>query len=293
MSDPLILKKIMLVIRKSLLFVLFIVIITGCNSKKDEVVIATAFDYTLYNSDIKGIVPEGTTKNDSIIIIKNYINNWVRQKIVLHKAEKNLNSDQKDFTKQLEDYKNSLVIYSYETKLINQLLDTNVNHEEIEKYYNANTENFLLKDNIIKVNYVKLELNSPIKAKIKNLLFNKNDDGDNKSQLVDLCSKHAVNFYLDDDAWLLFDDMLKEIPIETYDQEAYLKSNRTIETKDDNFYYLINIKDFKTRESVSPLSFEKDNIRNIIINKRKLELIQNMHKEVFDEAVKNNDFKIY
>jgi hypothetical protein len=132
-----------------------------------------------------------------------------------------------------------------------------------------------------------------MKAKFKNLVLSKKDDNGDKNQLVDLCTKYAVNFYLDDDAWLLFDDLLKEIPIETYDQEAYLKSNRTIETKDENFYYLINIKDFKIRESTSPISFEKDNIKNIIINKRKLELVQNMHKEAFDQAVKNNDFKIY
>ena len=268
-------------------------LLISCNSEKEDVILATAFDYTLYQSDIKGIVPAGTSKTDSISIIKNYIDNWIKQKIILQKADKNLNSDQKNFDQQLEDYKNSLIIYSYETKLINQLLDTNISNDEIEKYYNNNADNFQLKDNIIKVNYVKLDINSPLKAKFKNMVFSKKDNNDEKSQLIDLATKHAVNFYLDDDSWLLFDDLLKEIPIETYDQEAYLKSNRTIESKDENFYYLIHIKDFKIRETTSPISFEKDNIRNIIINKRKLELIEKMQKEAYDQAVKNNDFKIY
>lgn len=268
-------------------------LLMSCNSEKEDVILATAFDYTLYQSDIKGIVPAGTSKTDSISIIKNYIDNWIKQKIILQKADKNLNSDQKNFDQQLEDYKNSLIIYSYETKLINQLLDTNISNDEIEKYYNNNADNFQLKDNIIKVNYVKLDINSPLKAKFKNMVFSKKDNNDEKSQLIDLATKHAVNFYLDDDSWLLFDDLLKEIPIETYDQEAYLKSNRTIESKDENFYYLIHIKDFKIRETTSPISFEKDNIRNIIINKRKLELIEKMQKEAYDQAVKNNDFKIY
>lgn len=268
-------------------------LLISCNSEKEDVILATAFDYTLYQSDIKGIVPAGTSKTDSISIIKNYIDNWIKQKIILQKADKNLNSDQKNFDQQLEDYKNSLIIYSYETKLINQLLDTNISNDEIEKYYNNNADNFQLKDNIIKVNYVKLDINSPLKAKFKNMVFSKKDNNDEKSQLIDLATKHAVNFFLDDDSWLLFDDLLKEIPIETYDQEAYLKSNRTIESKDENFYYLIHIKDFKIRETTSPISFEKDNIRNIIINKRKLELIEKMQKEAYDQAVKNNDFKIY
>ncbi|MFZ4412817.1 MAG: hypothetical protein ACOYOV_07015 [Bacteroidales bacterium] len=262
----------------------------GCSTKDKEDVVATAFDYQLFKSDLKGIIPIGTTKSDSVAIIKNFINNWIRQKIVLNRAEKNLTSDQKDFTIQLENYRNSLLVYSYESKLINQLLDTVVSNEQIQAYYDKNADNFLLKDNIIKVNYVKLDVNSPNKTKIKSLLFSKNE---NKNQLIDLCSKQAVNFYLEDDEWLLFNDLLKEIPIETYNQEAFLKNNRTIETVDENYYYLINVKDFKIKESISPLSFEKDNIRNIIINKRKLELINKMHNELFDEAVKKNDFKIY
>ncbi len=276
---------------KNILFFLILgSFLLGCKSKNNEDIVATAFDYKLYKTDLKGIIPQGTTKNDSIAIIKNFINNWIRQKIVLYKAEKNLTNEQKDFADQIENYRNSLLVYSYESKLVNQLLDTAISNEQIQEYYDKNTDNFLLKDNIIKVNYVKLEINSPNKAKIKSLLFSKSD---NKNQLLELCGKQAVNFYLEDNEWLLFNDLLKEIPIETYDQEAFLKNNRTIETKDENYYYLINIKDFKIKESASPLSFEKDNIRNIIINKRKLELISKMHNELYDEAVKNNNFKIY
>ncbi len=280
----------MINLKKLLYISLSLCLFMGCSTKNKEDVVATAFDYQLYKSDLKGIIPIGTTKSDSIAIIKNFINNWIRQKIVLNKAEKNLTGDQKDFTVQIENYRNSLLVYSYESKLINQLLDTVVSNEQIQAYYDKNADNFLLKDNIIKVNYVKLDVNSPNKAKIKSLLFSKNES---KNQLIDLCSKQAVNFYLEDDEWLLFNDLLKEIPIETYNQEAFLKNNRTIETTDENYYYLINVKDFKIKESISPLSFEKDNIRNIIINKRKLELINKMHNELFDEAVKKNDFKIY
>ncbi|MEI6822768.1 MAG: hypothetical protein WCL51_12610 [Bacteroidota bacterium] len=269
-----------------LTIVLFLI---SCNKKKNEVIVATAFEYNLYKSDLKGIVPPNTSKNDSVLIIKNYLNNWVRQKIILHKADKNLTNNQKDFTEQIENYRNSLVVYNYESKLITQLLDTVVKKEQIEDYYKKNTDNFLLKNNIIKVNYIKLSSKSPYKAKIKQMLFS----GSDKNQLYKQCSQNAANYYIDDDKWLLFDDLLKEIPIETYDQEAYLRNHRTIEISDSSFYYLINIKDFKIKESISPLSFEKENIRNIIINKRKLELINKMHDEVYQDALKNKDFKIY
>ncbi len=265
----------------------------SCNKKKSEEVVASAFDYNLYKSDLKGIVPPNTSKSDSILIIKNYINNWIRQKVILHKAEKNLNDNQKDFTEQLESYRSSLVVYTYESKLITQLLDTSVTKNQIEDYYKKNTDNFLLKNNIIKVNYIKLTTKSPYKAKVKQMLFSNSDNAANKNQLYKMCTQNAVNFFLEDDTWLLFEDLLKEIPIETYDQEAYLRNHRTIEISDSSFYYLINIKDFKIKESISPISFEKENIRNIIINKRKLELITKMHDEVYQDALKNKDFKIF
>jgi hypothetical protein len=113
-----------------------------------------------------------------------------------------------------------------------------------------------------------------------------------KKKLTELSSKYAVNSFLDDNNWLVFNDILKEIPIETYNQEEYLKNNRYIEIEDSVYVYLLNIKGFLIKESVSPLSFEKDNIRSIIINKRKIKLIGDMEKSIYDDAVKNGDFEI-
>src|SRR5947207_561682 len=92
-------------------------------SKKDA--IARAYDYILYPEDLTGIVPEGASRTDSIAIVKNYIDNWIRHKSVLHKAENNLDEEKKNVQDQLEEYRNSLVTYAYETELIRQKLDTN------------------------------------------------------------------------------------------------------------------------------------------------------------------------
>ena len=81
--------------------------------KKDA--IAKAFDYYLYLDDLVGVVPSGASREDSITIVKNYIDNWVRHKAVLHKAESNLDDDKKNVSRQLEEYRNSLITYAYET----------------------------------------------------------------------------------------------------------------------------------------------------------------------------------
>ena len=103
----------------------------------------------------------------------------------------------------------------------------------------------------------------------------------------------AEEYFLDNETWVLFNNLTKNIPIKTYNQELFLKNNRFIEITDVPYHYLINFIDFKIKESISPLSIEKENIRRIILNKRKMELIKNMENEIFDYALKNNKFEIY
>ena len=268
---------------------------TSCSFFKhkngDNDPVAKVFDATLYRSDIKEIVPRGKSKQDSVLIVKSYIDSWIRKELVLNKANKNLVDEAKDVEKQLEDYKNSLIIYAYEKELVRQQLDTNVKEAEIEKYYNEHQGNFELKDNIIKVLYLKLARNSPKISSVRQ--WYKSSRPNDRKALEDYAHQYAINYYFDDNSWLLFDDLLKEIPIKTYDKEQFLKNNHHIEIEDSTNLYFVNISGFMIKESTSPLSFERDNIKSIIINKRKLKLIEDMEKKVYVEAVKNSDFKVY
>jgi len=253
--------------------------------------VARAFDYILYSEDLIGIVPAGASEVDSISITGNFIENWIRQKSVLHKAEKNLDDEKKDVAKKLEEYRNSLLTYAYETELVRQNLDTVVTEDEIESFYDKNKNNFELKDNIIKVNYLKLNKKSPKLAKVKDW-FRSSSEKDRKS-LQDYCHQYALNYFLDDSTWLLFDDLLKEIPIKTYDKEQYLQNNRNIEIEDSVNIYLVSIKGFMMKNSLSPLSFERNNIRTMIINQRKLALVERMEREAYEDARKNGDVEVY
>ena len=122
----------------------------------------------------------------------------------------------------------------------------------------------------------------------------KSEDKRDKSALENYCRQYAENFYLDENAWLLFDDLLKEIPIQaTYNKEAFLQNNRFVEVADQDNLYFVNIKGFQIKNSISPLSFETENIRNIILNKRKLALIIKMKEEVEREARTNHEIEIF
>ncbi|MEP7170682.1 MAG: hypothetical protein ABI855_15025 [Bacteroidota bacterium] len=279
-------------------FITVIILLSACGYFKKEkdkegkhATVARVFDKYLYKDEIAKMVPAKTSHEDSVMMVKSFIDNWIRQNVVLHKAETNLSDDEKNVDKRLEEYRNSLITYIYESELIRQKLDTVVTDEEVEKYYNTNPRNFELKDNIIKAIYVKTKKNAPKLDKLRE--WYKSDKTKDILLLEEYCHQFATDFSLDDKTWLLFDDLLKKIPIKTYDKEEYLKNNRFIEVEDTSDIYFVNIKGFMIKESVSPLSFEKENIRSLIINKRKQLLIQDMEKAAYDQAVDNNDFEIY
>jgi len=253
--------------------------------------VARVYNDYLYESDLKSVIQKGTLAKDSISLAKSYIDSWIHQRLVIHQAEQNPTNDQMDFTQQLANYKNSLIIYTYENELVRQKLDTLVTDENIEIYYDGNQQNFQLKDNIVQLQYVKLPLKSAFVKQFRKLL--NSDNPVDKTRLAQQCEQYASDYFLDDQNWLPFNDLLKQIPIKTYNQEEFLKNHRELEYQDSAYIYIVRFKDFKIKESVSPLSFEKEHIRNIILNKRKIDLIRKMREDIFEHAQKKNDFEIY
>ncbi|MEO8148695.1 MAG: hypothetical protein ABI723_13705 [Bacteroidia bacterium] len=253
--------------------------------------VARVYDTYLYKADLTGIVPKGTSNSDSVMIVKNYIDNWIKQNVILHKAESNLNNDEKDVEDQLQQYRNSLITFIYQRELIKEKLDTVVNDAEMEEYYNQNQSNFQLRDNIVKFLFVKVNANAPKIKKLRD--WYRSSSAADRRLLEDYCHQFAVDFFLNDDEWIPFDQCVNKTGIKTYNQEEYLQNNRTIEIADSANITFVCIKDFKIKESLSPLSFETDNIRNLIINKRKLELIHEMEKAAYQQALVNKDFEIY
>jgi hypothetical protein len=274
-------------------FFSFLLLIVSCSfiQKEQEAPVARVFDKLLYSPEIKEFIPDGTSSEDSIAMAENYINSWIQSTLLYHQAESNLTDEQKDFAKKLEDYRRSLVIYTYEQKLIEQRLDVEITDEQIEQYYQENKKNFELKDNITKVVYIKVNKNAPNIDKVRK--WYKSSNQEDIIALEGYAYQFADNFFFDTETWLLFDDLIKEIPIRTYNQEDFLKNNRFVEIEDSEYYYFVNIIGFKIKNSISPLSFEKDNINKILMNKRKLQLITKMKNDIYNEAIQNNNIEIY
>ncbi len=281
--------------KKNCLSVFILVLIVGsCNNatfNNSDRVIARVYDEYLYFSDIRDLVPHATLPSDSLSITQNYINNWVKTQLLVYQANKNLADEQKDFSRQLDNYRNSLIIYNYETEFIRQNLDTVVSGEEIEEYYNKFSGNFKLSENIIQVVYAKVNENSPYRKKIRELV-NSDSEADRDS-LEFYCIRYAIDYGLIDNEWITFDELLDMIPLMVENPEVFLVNNQQIKRYQKPGWFYANILAYGLKDSISPLSLETNNISSIILNKRKKQLIKKMHEEVYEQAVRENKFEFF
>jgi hypothetical protein len=274
-----------------LLFFIFSFAVSCNLFDNDEQPIAKAFDKFLYLKDLDGVVPKNVHGNDSAAMVLAFIDQWQHEQVIQHQAETNVDIDYNAIQNQIEAYKKSLIRFQYEQLLIQQKLDTVVTDAAILNYYQANQDNFQLKKPILKVSYVKLPQQAP-KIKMVKKLFASSDMRD-LDLLEKYCFKYSPNFSLLDTVWHYPEELAQIFPIEKIGENNYNNLNRIFEISENNTLYLVILRDSKFRDSLSPLAFEKDNIKNLIINQRKLALINQMEKEVFKEAQKNNELEIY
>ena len=275
------------VFKQLFLFFCIMVFLISCGGNNQEgISVARVYDKTLSLKELQQALPIGLSKKDSVAFAKDFIDQWIKRNVVLKRAESNLTENQKDVSQQLEDYRVSLLIFAYERELIRQKLDTTINPAEIESYYKQNSANFELRSNIIRLKYIKLPIKTPNADKAKRWFVSQRpDDFKRLEQFVNL---YAVNFLLDDSNWLLLEDVIKEIPMGNYSMADFNSNKRFLELDDKDYHYLVSINGFMVKDSNAPLSFEKDNIRNIILNKRKIKLVEQMQLDALNDAMNEN-----
>jgi hypothetical protein len=275
----------------SLLLAILLAGLISCSDKKaapDDWVVKVG-EKVLTRTDLAEIIPDGLSAEDSAKVADTHINRWVKDNVVLMKAEYNLPANLMDFDKQLTDYRNSLVVYTYERELVKQKLDTVITDREIQTYYDENPRNFELRDYIIRANFVKLGKDAPKLAQFEKWM--QSDDDAHYYDIENYCTQFAVSTFLDSERWLYFDELLKEMPVKVVDKEKFLKENKYLKLSEGDYLYIIKIIEYQLKDATSPLELVKSDIRNIIVNKRKKEFIGKMRQDLMDEALIDNEIQ--
>lgn len=273
------------------IFLYILPLFFACKQSNNDKQIARVNDVILYESELESALPKEISAEDSLSLVEAFIDNWVREQLLLQRAELNLTDDQTNVEKRIKEYKNSLLIYAYQNQLIKQNLDTIVTPEQVKKYYEENTKNFELKDFILKGFYAKFRLETPDLQKIKNGFFSNKEKEFEKA--LESCHKYAINFDLDTSKWKYFNDILKEIPINTSDRASYIRNHKNIEVQDTTAIYLFKVTQYDLKDNISPIELEEKRIKNTILNQRKVEFIKQLKKDIYEDAIQKKEVEIF
>jgi len=258
----------------------------------DRIPVARVNDSYLYYDDIKDLVSEGTPKEDSTVVVQNFINRWATQQLFVDGAKLNLNETKQDeFNKLVDQYKNDLYTKAYLEALVNRNMNTTVSNDEAQTYYNANKDVFKLNEELLKFRYIHLDANmnnySTIEQKFRR--YNAKD----KKDLEDM-SIQFKSYSLNDTIWIKASQVINKISAVTPENKSQLlKKSNFVQLKDSLGVYLMQINDVLLRNDTAPLEYVKPVIDQIVINKRKLELIRELEKDITKDAIKNKQFEIY
>lgn len=277
-----------------MLIILMCISSIGCDkfeARKTEKPLSRVGEVYLYPSDVTGIFPVKITQNDSLLILNNFIDKWIKKQLLLQKAELNLTEEQKDVTRQLDEYRTSLLIFKYEQSLILQKLDTVISQTEIEEYYNENPSNFILDKNLVKALFIKLPRNVPNIEQFRRLYYSNLEE--DIQQLENYCYQFATKYDFFDDMWINFTHIQAELPQRVYSPEKSLKWYKRFEQKDSTYNYFVYIRDNRVEGEVAPIDYVSDNIKSIILNKRKLHFITELENDIFNDALAKGEFTIY
>lgn len=281
--------------RYIILIILLVTVFTSCNFFKesdDRKPIARVNNTYLYYDDIKNLVSEETSKEDSTLLVQNFINRWATQQLFIDGAKLNLSQTKQDeFNKLIEQYKTDLYTKAYIEAIVKRDMDTTVTNAEAQTYYKQNKDIFRLNEELLKFRYIHLDENiSNYKSIVdKFRRFNTKDKKELNEKSI-LFKSYSFN----DTIWIKVNQVINKIPAITSDNKnQLLKKSNFVQLKDSLGVYLVQINDVLLRNDTAPLEYVKPTIDQIVVNKRKLELIRKLEKDITKDAINNKQFEIY
>ncbi|MDA7550070.1 peptidyl-prolyl cis-trans isomerase, partial [Flavobacteriaceae bacterium] len=237
------------------------------------------------------LISENTTKEDSTLIVNNFINRWATKQLLIDQSMINLSQEKQDFFNEMvNQYKTDLYTEAYKSSIILKQLDTVILKKEYEDYYNLNKRNFKLNDELLKVRYIQVDKNF-LNLKVLEKKFKRYDSID-KKDLINLSIKFK-SFNLNDSIWIKSNVLIGRLPVLKEENLKLLKKPNYTQLQDSLGVYLIKIEATLKTNDIAPLSYVRPTIEQIILNKRKQDLLKKIQKDITIDAIKNKNFEIF
>ena len=256
-----------------------------------DAVVARVGEHRLMRSELAAYIPAGVSSEDSLALAQSYIKSWAEDLIFLDMAEKHLSAEEKDVTKDLEDYRRTLLKYRYEERYINDRLDTLISNEAVRNYYREHMDKFLVDRPLLKVRYMIIPADSRSLKTIRELMSS--DDAMDAIAADSLAFTAALRYVDSSDAWMDAIILARELGTDEVSMMSALR-NRTIEFKgDDGLLRVAYVVDMVQKGSPAPLDYCEERIKDILLSARKHELVGGLERDLLNDALAKGKFVIY
>jgi len=270
----------------------FLFFFVACHQQENEKVpLAEVGENILYREDVEQVLPKNLSGSDSALWVDDFVKKWVRTELVILNAEQNLTPEQKNVDKELNEYRNSLLTYRYKNELMAQKMDTVITPGEISAYYEQHKKEYILKNNIVKAVFLKIPFELANPETIKKLC--RDNDPQKLAQLDEYGVQYAKSYDRFGDRWINSENVFSQLPEKIEDETRFLRRNKFAESSDTDYYYFICIRDFRLRGDIAPLGYVETDIRNIVLNERKIKFLKNIEDDIYQEGLASNKFRIF
>ena len=276
-------------IKQLFFFSAVVLLLSSCFNNNQGRIIASVNEKDLMLEEVLKEMP--IQIEDSSFFVERYMNDWIRKQLMIYHAEINLSSDIQNYDKQIKEYRASLLIYAYQQELINQNFDTSISLKQVTDYYNQYKDEFKLSKNIFKGRFIVVDRSAP---KLINLnKWYKSNKESSLEDLNDYCQQFAKEYYLEDDKWQYFSIFNQKLPEYIIEESYFLENTKGVVFEDDNLRYYVFIKDYLINGSISPLEMEQEKIKNVLLNKNKIEYLKQLEDELYQNGLALKKIKIY
>jgi hypothetical protein len=275
--------------------VVICLVFTACtffgSNKKTKAIARVNSDY-LYAEDVANLVPSGISKEDSIVIVRSFIDRWASKKLLTKVAEVNLSARKKaEFDTLVQQYKIDLYTKAYLEEIVKRTTDTVISETELRDYYNENKENFKSNGTLVRLRYISLQKDNPKVDLIRSKFF---DFRKSDKKFWDTYTLQLNSFAFNDSIWTELSQVYDKLRFITPENRAtYIVPGKTIQKIEEKNAYFVKISNVIDKNQVAPYSYLKPTLREVILNKRKLELIKKFEKEITDDAIKDKKYEVY
>jgi hypothetical protein len=257
-------------------------------SSQADAPVVSVFGETLYDSDIAEMLPKGLGKKDSLISVDIFVRKWINEQLVYQIAKKNI-SDKDKIDEMVENYRKTLITYTYQEDLLKENLPQKINEAELRKYYEENKEKLVLSSNLVKGVYLKVPVNAPQKDDL--LKWYKSTSDEAKEHIEKYSLRNTVAYEYFYDTWKDFAEIASILPSGIDDLRQFLQSHKSYEVRDSLYIYLLNIQEYKLAGSVPPFEYAKSQISDLVMNQRKELFLRKFENDIYKKALDDKNIK--